>query len=88
MFSETYTANLRGAYTTLAIAAGVILLLTLIFAWRLRRSRRGLPRSSALALAFIALSAGVRLLVAVLRHVLPDARDRAGNRPGPAPARA
>lgn len=56
MFSETYTANLRGSLTSLALAAGVILLLTLVFAWRLRRSRRGLPRSSALALAFIALS--------------------------------
>ncbi len=57
MFSETYTANLRGSLTSLALAAGVILLLTLVFAWRLRRSRRGLPLSSALALAFIALSA-------------------------------
>jgi hypothetical protein len=57
MFSETYTANLRGSYTALALAAGVILLLTLVFAYRLRRSRRGLPRSSALALAFIALAA-------------------------------
>ncbi len=57
MFSETYTANLRGSLTALALAAGVILLLTLVFAWRLRRSRRGLPRSSAFALAFIALSA-------------------------------
>ena len=57
MFSETYTANLRGAYTSLAVAAGVILLLTLVFAYRLRRSRRGLPRSSAFALAFIAISA-------------------------------
>ena len=57
MFSETYTANLRGSYTALALAAGIILLLTFIFAWRLRRSRRGLPRSSAFALAFIAVSA-------------------------------
>ena len=57
MLSETYTANLRGSFTALAFAAGVILLLTAVFAWRLRRSRRGLPRRSAFALAFIAIAA-------------------------------
>ncbi len=57
MFSETYTANLRGSLTTLALAAGIVLILTALFAWRLHRSRRGLPRSSAFALALLALSA-------------------------------
>jgi hypothetical protein len=56
MFSETYTANLRGSITTFALAAGLILILTALFAWRLRRSRRGLPRSSAFALALLAAS--------------------------------
>ena len=57
MFSETYPASLRGSLTALAVAVAVIVLLTAVFAWRLRRSRRGLPLSSALALTFIALSA-------------------------------
>ena len=57
MFSETYTANLRGSLTTLALAAGIVLIVTALFAWRLHRSRRGLPRSSAFALALLALSA-------------------------------
>lgn len=57
MFSEIYTANLRGSLTTLALAAGIVLLLTAVFAYRLRRSRRGLPRSSAFALALLAVSA-------------------------------
>ena len=57
MFSETYTANLRGSLTTFALSAGIVLILTALFAWRLHRSRRGLPRSSAFALALLALSA-------------------------------
>jgi hypothetical protein len=57
MFSETYTANLRGSLITLELAAGIIVILTALFAWRLRRSRRGLPLTSGLALAFIAVSA-------------------------------
>lgn len=57
MFSETYTANLRGSLTTFALAAGIVLILTALFAWRLHRSRRGLPRSSAFALALLAVSA-------------------------------
>ena len=56
MFSETYPAQLRGSYIALALAAGIILLLTLVFAYRLGRSRRGLPLSSKLALAFIAVA--------------------------------
>ncbi len=56
MFSETYTANLRGSLTSFALAAGIILLLTAVFAWRLSRSRRGLPRSSVYALALLVIS--------------------------------
>src|SRR5688500_15322070 len=56
MFSETYTANLRGSLTAFALAAGIILLLTAVFAFRLSRSRRGLPRSSVLALALLVIS--------------------------------
>jgi len=57
MFSETYTADLRGALTAFGVAALVIIFLTSVFAWRLRRSRRGLPVRSAIALAFIAVAA-------------------------------
>jgi len=56
MFSETYTANLRGSLVAFALAAGILVILTALFAWRLKRSRRGLPRSSAFALALIAMS--------------------------------
>lgn len=57
MLSETYAADLRGAFIAFGVAAAVVGLLAATFAFRLRRSSRGLSRGSALALTFIALAA-------------------------------
>lgn len=56
MLSETYAADLRGAFIAFGVAAAVVLLLAATFAYRLKRSSRGLSRGSALALTFIALA--------------------------------
>ena len=54
MFSETYTADLRGSLAVFAVVSAFVLSLAAVYAWRLSRSRGGLRKASATALVVVA----------------------------------
>jgi hypothetical protein len=57
MFSETFPADLGDARLQLGVFAAAVILAALLFAWRMRRTRRGLTARSAVALGVIAICA-------------------------------
>ncbi|HEX6323483.1 MAG TPA: hypothetical protein VFZ36_07145 [Vicinamibacterales bacterium] len=57
MFSETFPADLAAARLQLAVFAAAVAAATLLLAWRMRRTRRGLGGRPAFALVLLAVSA-------------------------------
>jgi len=57
MLSESFPADLAESRAALFVFAAAVVLLTTLLAWRMRRTRRGLNRRSALAVVILAISA-------------------------------
>jgi len=57
MLSESFPADLSQSRAALFVFAAAVALLTALLAWRMRRTRRGLRRQSAISIVILALSA-------------------------------
>ena len=57
MLSESFPADLSDSRAALLVFAAAVVLLTMLLAWRMRRTRRGLTGRSTIALGFLAVSA-------------------------------